>query len=165
MKEDITLLDNTGTTPLHVWGDSIRKLVSKKSYTVTHLTLKMFQEELYLSTTFSSQILDTSLPYMFPEEQLIEEGDTMTAKGFSSVVSVKMFWRCKNCSSPMEQSTADNGKVKGNNSVQDCTRKYKTSTLKQHIEATVSLDQDGVEVVVVLSDEVLAKMGDDSENY
>ena len=59
----------------------------------------------------------------------------------------------------------DNGKVKCKNSAQGCTRKYKTSTLKQHKKATVSLDQDGVEVVVVLSDEVLAKMGDDSENY
>ena len=28
VKKDITLLDNTGTIPLHVWGDSIRKLVS-----------------------------------------------------------------------------------------------------------------------------------------
>ena len=157
VKEDVELLDQSGAIPLHVWGATMKELQSGACYNISNMTLKSFRDKPYLSTTFSTVVTPVTLAYEMPKDVML--GETYVITNFTSVVSVKILRRCKNCNFALDLAAETNGKIRCTNVQANCTRAYRVTSLPKIHEVTVSFDGvDKEEKVVVLSNIAFKKL-------
>ena len=72
MLDHCSISDNTGTIPLMLWGDLIKQVANKNSYSITHVRVKQYDSAKYLTTTLSTTITPANEHYSPPSNRFFQ---------------------------------------------------------------------------------------------
>ena len=112
MLDRCTITDNSGTIPLTLWEDLIKQVANAKSYSITHVRVKQYDSQKYLTTTPSTTITPADEDYSPPTNQFFDSlFDAKTAKMITAdriclADTLKTWLSCSKCQNLLVEETS-----------------------------------------------------------
>ena len=112
MLDRCTITDNSGTIPLTLWGDLIKQVANAQSYSITHVRIKQYDSQKYLTTTPSTTITPADEDYSPPTNEYFNslfEAKTVqiiTADRISLADTFKTWLSCSKCQKLLPEETS-----------------------------------------------------------
>ena len=95
-----TITDNTGNIRLTLWGELIKQVVTKNSYNISHVRIKQFDSNKYLTTTPSTNITPCDEHFPSPTKELfnsIFDAKTISVDQIRIAENFKLWLSCAKC--------------------------------------------------------------------
>lgn len=109
MLDRCTITDNTGTIPLTLWGDLIKQVANKNSYSITHVRVKQYDSAKYLTTTPSTTITPADEHYSPPSNEFFNslfDAKTISADRIRLADTFKTWLSCSKCQNLLTEVTS-----------------------------------------------------------
>ena len=104
-----SITDNTGTIRLTLWGDLIKQVSNKKSYSISHIRVKQYDSAKYLTTTPSTTITPIDERFPPPTNELFGsmfDNKTIAVHKTSLAESFRSWLSCIKCQSFLAEAAS-----------------------------------------------------------
>jgi len=112
MLERCTVTDNSGTIPLTLWGDLIKQVANANSYSITHVRVKQYNSQKYLTTTPSTTITPANEDFSPPTNEYFDRlFDAKTVKMITAdrihlADTLNTWLSCSKCQNLLAEETS-----------------------------------------------------------
>ena len=137
VKEDNVLIDNSGNINIRIWEPLLKDVHDKKTYEFTHVKIRKFEGNTYITTCPQSVLMPVNVPVEDPVNIKFMTSVTRSIERFEQIGEIQQFFNCKGCKKKISSCVMGKRFIK----CESCRVTFRKEDLEENVMVVVILDE------------------------